>query len=122
MLTTVIVDGFFTQFFFFFFLHTYCFRRHVTSASYPCPRQFFISKFDFSNALIISVAITLPLSCSHLHKLEKFLANVIVFVHKSNTDWTLFNFMTFYFTSKYTEIFASLISFIKSAFKKYHNQ
>ena len=48
--------------------------------SYSWARQLFISKFDFSNTLIISVAITLPFSCSST-KLQKLLSNVFVFVH-----------------------------------------
>ena len=52
---------------------------------------------------------------THIYQTLKIPPDSIAFAYKSNANWKLFKFMTFYFVSKYTEHFASFISFIKSA-------
>ena len=66
-------------------------------------RQIFISKFDFSNTLIISFAISLPLMCSHLTNSKN--SSAFLFVYKSNAESKLFNFMSFIFITKFSEKF-----------------
>ena len=89
----------------------------LLAPSYPCPRLFFITKFNFSNTCIISVATNILLSYSHLPNSKNF-SPILLFLFTNLMQIAgCSNLWLSISLANILKNFTSFISLIKSAFK-----